>query len=123
MSWNGSFRHPGLDAFSGPTEEHLRIERSEQPGGAIVLRLFGELDIESAQTLAGVLRERESGDATRIVVDLSGVEFIDSAGISVLLRARMRAVQRSREFVLSNLSRNVARCFRITGISSSFTII
>ena len=89
----------------------------------VVLSLFGELDLQSAPALAGVLREPRNAAAARIVLDLSGLEFIDSTGISVLVQARLQADEGGREFVLTKLPSSVDRVFSITGITSQFTIV
>ena len=55
-----------------------------------VIELSGELDLDGAPQLEEELRSAESGDATAIVVDLSGLEFIDSTGIRLLVLAAER---------------------------------
>jgi anti-anti-sigma factor len=51
------------------------------------LQLSGELDLENA---ADVLRAAAALDGSTLVIDLSGLGFIDSSGIAVLLRLRRR---------------------------------
>ena len=65
-----------------------------RPGSGVATRLIevaGELDLASSNTLQEELRRAEESGATTIVVDLSGLRFIDSSGIMILLRAAERS--------------------------------
>jgi anti-anti-sigma factor len=78
------------------TDEPRRIEdglltiRSE-PQGARLISLHGEMDGASAKTLEDELIFVEATGVSRIVLDLSELEFIDSTGLAVLMRALERA--------------------------------
>ncbi|MEU8632478.1 STAS domain-containing protein [Amycolatopsis sp. NPDC048633] len=52
----------------------------KQPDGTTVLAVSGEIDMSSAPALAAALEDT----AGRLVVDLTAVEYLDSAGIAVL---------------------------------------
>ena len=121
MSSNRPITQDAPHFYAASASGHLRIER-EQRDDSVVLRLTGELDIESAAVLARVMREPATAAASRIVLDLSGVDFIDSTGISALVQARLQSGDESRQFVLTHLHRNVDRLLNIAGISSQFTI-
>lgn len=78
----------------------VRFEVDERTGAEqpTHLEVRGELDILTARSLAARIEEilrRSRGD---LVVDLCGVEFIDSAGLHVLLNAQRRITRRSRGF-------------------------
>lgn len=55
------------------------------------IELFGELDLTAAPELEAVIQRAEGSKAREIVVDLSGLEFIDSSGIAVLIAAARRS--------------------------------
>lgn len=61
----------------------LQIEKTEEPKG---LRLTGELDASNVEQLGAALRPDidAGGD---VVLDLSGLRFMDSSGIQVVVRA------------------------------------
>ena len=59
--------------------------------------------------------------ASRVVVDMSGVEFCDSTGLNVLLRFRIAAESAGRALVLTGMRSAVARLFAITGADTVFT--
>jgi len=62
----------------------------EPAADAVIVGLSGELDLASAGSFEQALREAEAS-AGRLVVDLSGLGFIDSTGIHVLLEAQRRS--------------------------------
>ena len=83
--------------------------------GEHVIRLRGELDIDTVPDLErAVLRERPAG--RRVVLDLSELDFMDSTGLRVLLRARVVAEEGHWEVVLRNVPSNIRRLFDLTGV-------
>jgi anti-anti-sigma factor len=58
--------------------------RSEVLGRAVVLRISGEIDLSNAWVVSGAMREAISNQVHAVVVDLSGVSYLDSAGVRVL---------------------------------------
>jgi anti-anti-sigma factor len=62
----------------------------QHDGVALVVTLGGELDLYNANEVRTVLDEAITASATRIVVDLAEVEFVDSTALGVLLEARSR---------------------------------
>jgi anti-anti-sigma factor len=65
-----------------------------QDGGASVVHLGGRLDITSAAEAKRLFAETVQGGSPRLVVDLAGITFIDSSGLSALvsgLRASRQA--------------------------------
>jgi anti-sigma B factor antagonist len=69
--------------------EELTIH-SERRGDAHHIAPAGELDIATSESLEQALLEAERSDAGTIVLDLSGLEFIDSTGLRVVLDANER---------------------------------
>ena len=65
--------------------------RSEREGEAHIIELMGELDLDGAPRLEEALRDAEAGDASSIVVDLGGLDFIDSTGLRLLVMAAERS--------------------------------
>lgn len=59
-------------------------------GTATRLALLGDLDVATAGWLRGRLEPLEAGGA-HIVLDLRGLSFLDSVGVTELLRAHVRA--------------------------------
>jgi anti-anti-sigma factor len=90
---------------------------AEDPGSGDerVIRLRGELDIECAPDLERVLlRSRPAGQ--RVVLDLSGLEFMDSTGLRVLLRARAAADEGRWQVFVRDVPPTIRRLFDMTGV-------
>jgi anti-sigma B factor antagonist len=88
--------------------------RSEREGEAQIIELVGELDLDGAPRLEQALRDAEAGDATSIVVDLGGLEFIDSTGLRLLVMAAERS--KDGRFSLLRGPKQVHRVFEITDL-------
>jgi anti-sigma B factor antagonist len=99
--------------------------RVEQHGeSAPVVAVRGELDLDTAPELRRVLVatiDRNPGEL--VVVDLEGVDFIDSAGLGVLLGGRDRARRAGGgDLVLVATGRSVLRALELTGLTRVFAI-
>jgi anti-sigma B factor antagonist len=71
------------------SEDTLTIA-SERRGSAHHVAPAGELDIATSETLERTLLDVEQSDAETIVLDLSGLEFIDSTGLRLVIDANQR---------------------------------
>jgi anti-sigma B factor antagonist len=81
----------------------LQIEEHE--GGP--LAASGELDLASAPQMAAALGQRIAAGAGDVVVDLSGLQFCDSTGLSVFVEAHRSLQNAGRRLVLRNPSSRV----------------
>jgi anti-sigma B factor antagonist len=70
---------------------------SRTTGDTVVVSVSGEVDYTGIGSLAGALADGQSAAAV-VVLDLSGVEFIDSMGIGVMLEAHRRAQTQGTQF-------------------------
>jgi anti-sigma B factor antagonist len=101
---------------------NLRISREDAEDVAVVA-VHGELDLKGGPSLREALVAAIGEDhGRRIVVDLDGVDFIDSAGLGVLLGALKRARSNNGELVLVATGRNVLRVLELTGLVRVFDI-
>jgi anti-sigma B factor antagonist len=59
----------------------------------LVARLTGELDMSNAEDIGSAVLDATPNDAVGVILDLSGVQYLDSAGIYVVfgMRSRLRA--------------------------------
>ena len=84
---------------------------------AMVVEVSGELDLHSAPQLrAEIARTIENYAPPRIVVDLSGVTFLDSTGVGVLVGAFKRAREAAGTLHFCSPQSRVRRVFEITGL-------
>lgn len=65
----------------------LRVDGVRHPSGTVVLHLTGAIDECTAPGLSAEL-DRWAGERTDVVLDLSGVDHLGTAGLASLLRAR-----------------------------------
>ena len=103
------------------TRGSLTIRRTDDARG-VVLVLEGELDLESAPELGEHLDQVERAHPERLLIDLSVLDFMDSSGLRVLIRARESARDHGYQLVLRRGSRQVQRLLEITGVIDGFTI-
>ncbi len=83
----------------------------------MVLALSGELDVVTAPGLEQRLNEALSEPGARVTLDLSDLEFVDSAGVSILIKAKQDAESRGRTLVLARATEQVHRVFALVGLA------
>jgi anti-sigma B factor antagonist len=86
-----------------------------------VVAITGELEVSTAPELLARFH-RVCGARRRIVVDLTGVTFIDSLGLGVLIEAQRRARSAGGWLRLVCVRPEVLRVLRLTGQDDVFTI-
>ena len=86
--------------------------RSERDGALHTISMQGEL----ADDLERELIRVEGSDALSIVIDLTGLQFIDSTGVRLLLSAHARSRADSNRLTLLRGPKPVQRVFELTGI-------
>jgi len=83
----------------------------------VVLALSGQLDVVSAPELARRLDEVLAEAHARVMLDLNGLEFVDSAGVSVLIKAKREAEASGRALVLHGPTEQLERVFALVGLA------
>jgi anti-sigma B factor antagonist len=84
-----------------------------QAEGAVLVSLFGELDMSEVDSVREVLERAQAQTSRILVVDLRGLEFMDSSGIRLMVEADMRAKEEGRSLLLVRGSDAVHRVFTI----------
>jgi anti-sigma B factor antagonist len=80
-----------------------------------IVRLGGELDLATAPELTEVLHGLESS-CERVILDLAGLEFIDSTGLRLAVTKHGRATNDGFEFVIAGAAGAVLKVLRLTGL-------
>lgn len=106
-----ALRNSDLMEFRALTREDIAI-----------ISVFGRIDATSAPDLEGALDQYVNAGSIKLVVDFSGVEYISSAGLRVLLSVRKRLVPLKGELVLAGLRPFVREVFDMTGFSKIFPL-
>ena len=102
-------------------EINLLVEANDR-GPWTVLGLEGEIDLYTAPKLKEQISELIGSERSRIVVDLSRVEFLDSTGLGVLIGGLKRARERGGELALAGPTEPVRKVLSITGLDKVFSL-
>lgn len=110
--------------MTGPASEGIpafAVDTSVD-GARILMVLHGELDAYTAPRLQEAVAELGEVAGRHVVVDLAGVGFVDSTGLSALVTS-LRGVREAGGVVsLREVSRQLAKLFEITGITRLFPL-
>jgi anti-sigma B factor antagonist len=103
-------------------QSHFRVEVRDNDRAAVVT-VSGELDLASSPAFEEELDRVISSEAPVVVIDLRELEFMDSTGLSVLIRAHQRAEERGQRFGLVRGSQQVQRLLSLTGVADRLTLV
>jgi anti-sigma B factor antagonist len=98
----------------------LGLEVDESRAPYTVLSVKGEIDVYSAPRLRERLVELVSQGHRQIVVDLEGVDFLDSTGLGVLVGGLKRLRSHDGELSIVCSQSRILKVFEITGLTSVF---
>ena len=95
---------------------------TETIGDRTIVRVGGEIDVYTAPKLREQLVELVNDGSFHLVVDMEGVDFLDSTGLGVLVGGlkRVRAHEGSLRLVCTQ--ERLLKIFRITGLAKVFPI-
>jgi anti-sigma B factor antagonist len=91
--------------------------------GTARVRPAGELDMATVPQLEAGLREANERGFRRLVVDLRGLEFMDSTGLTMLTRWTLGARNDGYEFAVIPGDARIRRLFELTRLSPHFTFV
>ena len=105
----------------GKTLEQLTVTIDLTDATSSRLSATGEIDAASCSVLDSALFEAMAAGCTNVGVDRSGVEFMDSSGIRVLVRYGERLREIGGRLTLSAVSRPVEQVLQLTGLLALLT--
>jgi anti-sigma B factor antagonist len=91
-------------------------------GESTVVELGGELDLGSSPQLSQALEHASRDEPELVVIDLRELQFIDVAGLRVLLEAQQAAQLRGGRFMLAHVRQPVRRVLSLAQMGDVFTI-
>ena len=94
---------------------HLAVV-TERHGQRSVLRLQGELDVSNRDRLYSAISSALENHPPLLVVDLSGLAFIDCAGLSVLVWAHKRLAGCGHRLIITGANPVAQRLLHLTGL-------
>jgi anti-sigma B factor antagonist len=96
--------------------------KAEKSGDVLIITcLHDRIDAAGAIQFKDRVRELTQASASRVVLDLSKVNFLDSSGLGALVAA-MKALTPDRTLELSGLTPTVQKVFRLTRMDTIFII-
>ncbi|MFG0284278.1 MAG: STAS domain-containing protein [Phycisphaerales bacterium JB039] len=102
--------------------EEMQVGR-EQRDDAVILSPEGDVDLSASPSLRLRLREALEQRPARLVVNLGGVDYMDSSGVATLVEGLQIARRASTTLVLANLRDRVRSVFEIARLDTVFTIV
>jgi anti-sigma B factor antagonist len=98
----------------------LRLETVGPCGDCAVLRAAGEIDLYTAPALRERLVELLGVGVRHVVIDTSGVTFLDSTGLGVLVGGLKRLRAHDGSLALASDQERMIRLLRVTGLTRFF---
>lgn len=92
-------------------------------GAAAVVAVVGELDLASGPELESQLDQLTPPDTQLVVVDLRQLDFMDSTGLSIIVRAHQRLAGEGCEMGLVRGSQQVQRLLDLTGVAERLRLV
>ncbi len=87
-----------------------------------VVSVGGEVDLDTASQLGDHALDAVRDTSPHVVLDLTGVTFMDSTGLKVLLAIQRRADLAGGSFGVAGPSRSVRKILALTGLDQTFAI-
>ena len=100
----------------------LELDTKEREG-LVQVSLRGELDLSTADKVEDELRRVEEGGDNLLVLDLSGLTFLDSTGLRVMVTADQRARKAGRRLAIVKGPETVHRVFTITKLDERLRMV
>ena len=101
---------------------NLKVETRHPSEGVAVIALGGEADVYTSPRIKQEIVDLLNNGSTKLVVDLTGVEYLDSTGLGVLIGGLKRARERDGDLKLICDNVRILRIFEITGLTKIFDI-
>ena len=90
---------------------------SQRSGNVLTVRVVGDVDLATSWTVENAILDAIAVDGvTAVRVDLSGVEFLDSSGVALLLKGRRAADERGVAFRVTDAHGIPRQVLEMTGV-------
>ena len=101
-----------------------RIEiKTRQVNDATILSPLGEIDLSRAPSFRTHISSVQSQRPKKLIIDLSGVPYMDSSGVATLVEAMQNARRNGGKLVLCAMHDKVRSIFEIARLDMVFTIV
>lgn len=99
------------------------VVKVENRDGAVIVRPAGDIDLSGSPTLRQEIRKVTTDKPARLIIDLSGVPYMDSSGVATLVEAMQIARRNNTKLILCALQVKVRSIFEIARLDTVFTIV
>lgn len=100
----------------------MRISH-EDHGPTTLVALAGEFLVENTDAFQRCISERFDAGIRNVVLDMTGLESIDSAGLESLLWTSDESMRRSGRMKLVGTSKTVSEALRVTRLARRFDLV
>jgi anti-sigma B factor antagonist len=90
---------------------------------SVTVVVAGELDVATAGQLRSYALDALRGGARQFILVMTGVSFIDAAGLGTLVALALHAARQDTGFLLGDVSPSVARLLKLTGLNRAFSSV
>jgi anti-anti-sigma factor len=100
--------------------QQVQVRADVLKDGLTVVWVTGDVDLAAEASVTRALADVvASGTTTGVVVDLSGVPFLDSSGIRALIRGHLAAAEAGLELTVRGAQGTVEQVLRLTGVDQT----
>ena len=100
----------------------MKSERSLVAGNIPVLRLSGELDLNSVPDVRRSIRALIDEGLVNFIINLTDLDFIDSSGLGVLVGGLARVREKQGEIKITCANKRILRIFEMTRLTQLFEL-
>ncbi|MGR7026815.1 STAS domain-containing protein [Geodermatophilus sp. URMC 62] len=111
------------EGTEAPFDDVITLSTATGEDGSVTVTVVGEVDTFTAPVLRSSLDTQLEQQPRELVIDLSGVQFLGSAGLAVLVETQKSARSRDVDLRLVATTRAVTRPLEVTGLIDLFTIV
>jgi anti-sigma B factor antagonist len=109
---------------AGAWSPELRLDRTDRADGTTCLTVDGDIDMATGDdfnhTVMGLVSEPA---VARLLLDLGGLKFIDSNGVTVLVKAHRAAAEKGVSFGITNTQEPILGLLEMLGVYGMLTRI
>jgi len=100
----------------------MKLDYTELKDGIRLIKLDGRLDLNGTYSIEVQFVNYCAGDKARILVDLSGVNYVSSVGIPMLVNTAKSVVSRGGKMAFLNPQENVYKVLELVGVTQVIPI-
>ena len=100
----------------------MKLEYTELNGGVRLIKLEGRLDLNGTYNIEIQFVNHCAGERVRVLVDLSGVNYVSSVGIPMLVNTAKSVMSHGGKLAFLNPQENVVKVLELVGVTQVIPI-